>query len=87
MPVGCGHGGRCSFVLYVGAISLWGTMAALGFFFVTLPCLAIVCFVCFAACRARRHKAFKISAYVFLSAGLLCALTPVGVLMWTSTYL
>ncbi|GAA2539401.1 hypothetical protein GCM10010398_27690 [Streptomyces fimbriatus] len=62
-------------------------MAALGFFLVTLPCLAIVCFVCFAACRAQRHQAFKISAHVFLSAGLLCALTPVGVLMWASTYL
>ncbi|MDQ8705902.1 hypothetical protein RCO28_25905 [Streptomyces sp. LHD-70] len=57
----------------------------MGFFFIILPCLAIVSFACFAACRAQRQKAFKALAYVFLSVGLVCGLTPVGVLIWAST--
>ncbi|MFE5483387.1 hypothetical protein [Streptomyces sp. NPDC056527] len=60
-------------------------MAALGFFFIILPCLAIVSFTCFAACRARRQKVFKALAYVCLSVGVICGLTPVGVLIWAST--
>ncbi|MFJ2023603.1 hypothetical protein ACIODW_07275 [Streptomyces sp. NPDC087897] len=59
--------------------------AALGFFFVVLPCLAIVSFTCFAACRSQRHRIFKALAYVFLSAGLVCGLTPVGVVIWATT--
>lgn len=59
-------------------------MAALGFFFIILPCLAIGGFTCFAACRAQRQKAFKALAYVCLSVGLVCGLTPVGVVIWFS---
>ncbi|MFC8130213.1 hypothetical protein [Streptomyces sp. NPDC057302] len=57
-------------------------MAALGFFFITLPCLAIVSFTCFAASRAQSHKAFKALAYAFLSFGLACALVPVSLVVW-----
>jgi hypothetical protein len=42
----------------------------------------IVSFTCFAACRAQRHKVFKVLAYAFLCIGLICALTPVGVVLW-----
>ncbi|OKJ38466.1 hypothetical protein AMK24_12705 [Streptomyces sp. CB02366] len=64
----------------------WGRrMAALGFFFILLPCLAIVSFTCFAACRAQRHGIFKALAYVFLSAGLVCGLTPVGMVIRAAT--
>lgn len=60
-------------------------MAALGALVVLLY-LAAGCFICFAACRAQRHKAFKIMAIVFFSAGLACALilVGVGVLAWVS---
>ncbi|POX47931.1 hypothetical protein C3488_21940 [Streptomyces sp. Ru72] len=57
-------------------------MAALGFFFVVLPCLAIVSFTCFAATRAQEHKMFKALAYACLCIGLICALTPGGVVLW-----
>ncbi|MGA5563119.1 hypothetical protein ACPCUV_18370 [Streptomyces platensis] len=60
-------------------------MAAFGFVFVMLPCLAIAGFTCFAACRAQRHKAFKLLAGVCLTVGLTAALTPVGVLVWLLT--
>ncbi|MFH9295494.1 hypothetical protein [Streptomyces sp. NPDC017520] len=60
-------------------------MAALGFFFIVLPCLAIACFTCFAACRAQQHRAYKFLAYVCLSAGLVCGLTPIAVLLYAST--
>ncbi|MGW3632785.1 hypothetical protein ACWD7F_21895 [Streptomyces sp. NPDC005122] len=60
-------------------------MAALGFFFVVLPCVAIVSFTCFAACRVQRHKAFKVLAVVFLCVGMVCALTPVGTVVWVLT--
>ncbi|MFH9608499.1 hypothetical protein [Streptomyces sp. NPDC017448] len=60
-------------------------MAALGFFFIVLPCLAIASFTCFAACRAQRHRAFKALAYVFLSAGLTCGLTPVAMVIRAAT--
>ncbi|MFD5894083.1 MULTISPECIES: hypothetical protein [unclassified Streptomyces] len=57
-------------------------MHALGFVFVTLPCLAILSFTAFAACRAQRPKVFKTLAHVFLAFGLICGLTPVGVMAW-----
>lgn len=60
-------------------------MGALGFLFIVLPCLAIVSFTCFAACRAQRHRAFKALAYGFLSVGLVCGLAPIGVLLWAAT--
>ncbi len=60
-------------------------MAALGFFFIILPCLAILSFTCFAACRAQRRRVFRILAYVCLTVGLISGLTPVGVLIWLST--
>lgn len=60
-------------------------MAALGFFFITLPCLAIASFTCFAACHAQQRKAFKVLAVVCLSVGLVCGLTPVGIVIWAST--
>ncbi|MFI1186664.1 hypothetical protein [Streptomyces californicus] len=60
-------------------------MAALGFFFINLPCLAIVSFTCFAACRAQQHRVFKGLAYVFLSVGIACGLTPVAMLIWAAT--
>ncbi|MFJ9110923.1 hypothetical protein [Streptomyces sp. NPDC102283] len=60
-------------------------VAALGFFFIVLPCLAVVSFTSFAACRAQQHRAFKVLAYVCLSVGLVCGLTPVAVLMYAST--
>ncbi|WP_258047188.1 hypothetical protein [Streptomyces sp. SM13] len=60
-------------------------MAALGFFFIILPCLAIASFTCFAACRAQRHSAFKALAYGFLSVGLVCGLTPIAVLIRAAT--
>ncbi|CAL9408386.1 hypothetical protein SUDANB38_01612 [Streptomyces sp. enrichment culture] len=60
-------------------------MAALGFFFIILPCLAVVSFTCFAACRAQRHKAFKASAYACLCLGLVCGLTPIGIVVWASS--
>lgn len=62
-------------------------MAALGFVFVVLPCLAIISFTCFAACRAQQHKVFKVFAYAFLSVGLAAALTPVGIVVWVATLL
>jgi hypothetical protein len=39
----------------------------------TLPCLAIICFTCFAACRTQKHKAFKALAYACSSLGLVYA--------------
>ncbi|MFF9485772.1 hypothetical protein [Streptomyces sp. NPDC014676] len=60
-------------------------MAALGFVFITLPCLAIIGFTCFAACRAQKHEAFKVLAYACLAFGLACALVPVGVVVWISS--
>ncbi|MBL3671572.1 hypothetical protein JL475_38030 [Streptomyces sp. M2CJ-2] len=60
-------------------------MAALGFVFITLPCLAIVNFTCFAAFRAQKHKAFKALAYACLSFGLASALVPAGVVVWASS--
>ncbi|MEV2264309.1 hypothetical protein OG473_19900 [Streptomyces anulatus] len=60
-------------------------MAALGFFSVVLPCLSIVSFTCFAACRAQQHRAFKVLAYVCLPVGLACGLTPIAVLTHAST--
>ncbi|MEW2074993.1 hypothetical protein ACFZAG_01175 [Streptomyces sp. NPDC012403] len=60
-------------------------MAALGFVFITLPCLAIISFTCFAACRAQKHKIFKVLAHTFLAVGLACALVPVGVVVWISS--
>ncbi|MEU6374280.1 hypothetical protein [Streptomyces sp. NPDC046909] len=60
-------------------------MAALGFFFITLPCLAIIGFTCFAACRAQSHKVFKVLAYVCLALGLVCGLTPIGIVIWASS--
>nr|WSW69237.1 hypothetical protein OG461_25275 [Streptomyces sp. NBC_00995] len=56
-------------------------MAALGFFFILLPCLAVVSFTCFAACRAQRRKVFKALAYACLSVGLACGLAPVVVVI------
>ncbi|MFB6779304.1 hypothetical protein ACFCX0_18165 [Streptomyces sp. NPDC056352] len=53
-------------------------MGALGFVFMSLPVLSIVSFTCFAACRAQQARALKILSVVFLAAGLLCLLTPVG---------
>ncbi|WP_344605566.1 hypothetical protein [Streptomyces glaucus] len=60
------------------------TVAALGFVFIALPCLAIISFTCFAAFRAQAHKAFKVLAYAFLSFGLACALVPLCVVVWAS---
>ncbi|GFE16366.1 hypothetical protein Sgleb_44130 [Streptomyces glebosus] len=60
-------------------------MAAFGFIFVMLPCVAIAGFTCFAACRAQRHTAFKLLAGVCLAVALAAALTPVGVLAWLFT--
>ncbi|MEU0522661.1 hypothetical protein [Streptomyces niveus] len=57
-------------------------MYAFGFVFVTLPCLAILSFTAFAACRAQRPRAVKALAHVFLAFGLICGLTPVGVMAW-----
>lgn len=68
-------------LLYGGPV-VRGIMAALGFFFIALPCLAIVSFVCFAACRAQRQKPFKALAYVCLCFGVVCTLTPIGVVGW-----
>lgn len=59
-------------------------MAALGFFFIILPCMAIVSFTCFAACRAQQHRVFKALAFACLTAGLVSGLTPVGLLVWLS---
>jgi hypothetical protein len=56
-------------------------VAALGFP-IGMLLLATVSFTCFAACRAQRHKVFKIMAVVFLCAGLVCALIPVGLVVW-----
>lgn len=61
-------------------------MAALGFFFITLPCLAIVSFTCFAAFRTQRHKVFKVLAHACLALGLVCAVVPVGVVAWLSSF-
>jgi len=60
-------------------------VAAFGFVFVMLPCLAIAGFTCFAACRAQRPKVFKLLAGVCLTVGLAAALTPVGVMLWLFT--
>ncbi|MYR16039.1 hypothetical protein GTY62_36665 [Streptomyces sp. SID724] len=60
-------------------------VAALGFLFIVLPCLAVVSFTCFAACRAQQHRAFELLAYGCLSVGLVCGLTPIAVLLWAST--
>ncbi|MEV7382341.1 hypothetical protein [Streptomyces lydicus] len=62
-------------------------MAALGFVFFMLPCLALalVSFTGFAACRAQRRRAFKPLAYVCLTVGLAAALTPVGVAITLAT--
>ncbi|MFI7005108.1 hypothetical protein [Streptomyces sp. NPDC050145] len=57
-------------------------MAALGFVFVILPCLAVLCFTGFAACRAQRALAFQVLAWLLLAAGLVCALVPVGFVVW-----
>ncbi|MEV6699151.1 hypothetical protein AB0M68_18515 [Streptomyces sp. NPDC051453] len=60
-------------------------MAELGFLFITLPCLAIAAFTGFAACRAQRHRAFKVLAAALLTAGLTCALVPIGIIVWFLT--
>ncbi|BCK70673.1 hypothetical protein Srufu_046260 [Streptomyces libani subsp. rufus] len=60
-------------------------MAAFGFIFVMLPCVAIAGFTCFAACRAQRHTAFKLLAGVCLTVALAATLTPVGALVWLFT--
>ncbi|MFE2279639.1 hypothetical protein ACFXAE_20855 [Streptomyces sp. NPDC059454] len=60
-------------------------MAALRFVFITLPCLAVVGFTCFAAFRARKHEIFKVSAHTCLYFGLTCALVPVGAVVWISS--
>ncbi|MFI6063217.1 aldo/keto reductase [Streptomyces sp. NPDC051286] len=62
-----------------------GAVPALGFFFVVLPCLAVVSFTCFAACRAQHQRALKTLSYLCLSVGLVCGLTPVGVLILAFT--
>ncbi|WP_405479967.1 hypothetical protein [Streptomyces sp. NBC_00009] len=56
-------------------------MAAPGFFLIALPCLAIAAFTGFAACRAQRRRAFKALAAVLLTAGLTCALIPIGIIV------
>ncbi|MFI9774419.1 hypothetical protein ACIHCV_06825 [Streptomyces sp. NPDC051956] len=56
-------------------------MAAPGFFFITLPCLAIAAFTGFAGCRAQRRSVFKALAAVLLTAGLTCALIPIGIIV------
>jgi hypothetical protein len=84
VAVDCGRGGCCTFLLY-GGRTIGGIMAALGFFFIILPCLAVVSFTCFAACRAQRHKAFKALAYACLCLGLVCGLTPIGIVVWASS--
>ncbi|MFK4066691.1 hypothetical protein [Streptomyces sp. NPDC029674] len=58
------------------------TMAALGLVFILLPCLSIIAFTGFAACRAQRPRVFKLLAALCLSAGLVCALVPVGTVTW-----
>ncbi|MFF2011490.1 hypothetical protein ACFVWY_20770 [Streptomyces sp. NPDC058195] len=83
VTVGCGRGGGCAFLLDSGH-TFGGIMAALGFFFIILPCLAIASFTCFAACRAQQRRVFKGLAYVCLTVGLVGGLTPVGVLIWLS---
>ena len=60
-------------------------MAGIGFVFIMLPCLAIISFTCFAACRAQRHKALKLLAHVCLAVGLTAARTPVAFVIWLST--
>ncbi|MGW6154851.1 hypothetical protein ACWFRM_17210 [Streptomyces sp. NPDC055144] len=60
-------------------------MAALGFFFIALPCLVIAAFTGFAACRAQRRGAFKALAAVLLPAGLTCALIAIGIIIWFLT--
>ncbi|MFF1393244.1 hypothetical protein ACFVZD_05410 [Streptomyces sp. NPDC058287] len=60
-------------------------MAALGFFFIALPCLAIAAFTGFAACRAQRQRVFKALAGRLLTAGLTCALVPSGIIVWFMT--
>ncbi|MFD3477003.1 hypothetical protein [Streptomyces sp. NPDC058695] len=57
-----------------------GTVAGPGFFFITLPCLAIAAFTGFAACRAERRRVFKALTAV-LTAGLTCALIPIGIIV------
>ncbi|MFE5025375.1 hypothetical protein ACFRAO_19065 [Streptomyces sp. NPDC056656] len=54
-------------------------MAALGFFSIALPCLAIAALTGFAACRGQRRRVFKALAAVLLTAGLTCALIPIGI--------
>jgi hypothetical protein len=69
---------RTLYVRPTQAVVIRGNVAALGVLIMLLY-LAAGCFICFAACRAQRHKVFKILAVVFLSAGSTCALTLVGV--------
>jgi hypothetical protein len=60
-------------------------VAALGFFFITLPCLATAAFTGFAACRAQRRRAFKVLAAALLTTGLTRALIPIGIIVWFLT--
>lgn len=57
-------------------------MAAIGFFFVILPALAIIAFTGFAACRAQHSKVIRALAYPLLAFGVICGLPAVGVLGW-----
>ncbi|GAA1222431.1 MULTISPECIES: hypothetical protein [Streptomyces] len=50
-----------------------------------MPCLAIAAFTGFAACRAQRRRAYKALAAVVLTAGLACALIPIGIIVWFLT--
>ncbi|MGW2076589.1 hypothetical protein ACWCOW_06655 [Streptomyces sp. NPDC001939] len=56
-------------------------MAAPGFSFIALPCLAIASFTGFTACRAQRRRVFKALAAVPLTASLTCALVPIGIIV------
>ncbi|MFD8774037.1 hypothetical protein [Streptomyces sp. NPDC059916] len=50
-----------------------------------MPCLAIAAFTGFAACRAQRRRAYKALAAAVLTAGLACALIPIGIIVWFLT--
>ncbi|MEU8528895.1 hypothetical protein AB0C77_25400 [Streptomyces sp. NPDC048629] len=72
------HGSHSIPFARAGSDQQGGIMGAFGFVFISLPVIAIVCFTCFAACRAQRQQVFKVLSHVFLAAGLLCVLTPIG---------
>ncbi|MFE4250901.1 hypothetical protein ACFRU3_15635 [Streptomyces sp. NPDC056910] len=77
--------GGCGTSLPLGDVIKGETLAALGFFFITLPCLAIAACTGFAACGAQRRRAYKALAAVVLTAGLACALIPIGIIVWFLT--